>query len=189
MRQPTPPAPERLIAERDGVLIWRDDAQQMIMTTQSPVARAVPSHAIRTQIIQTGEKVMLKNLMTGTFLVLASAMAPAASPPSQAPAVTEVIVFDVGPNMAKFLALTKRANAITQKYGSTGKARFWANAYAGRESGTMVVTVEYPSLVSLAQSTAKYDASPEWRHLVADAQAASIKAISDSIVVEVPSGP
>ena len=132
---------------------------------------------------------MIKNcLMMATFLVLVAATVPAASPPSEGPAVTEVIVFDVGPNMAKFLELTKRANSITQKYGSTGKARFWAAAYAGRDSGAVIVTIEYPSLVALAQSAAKVENSPEWQQLVADAQASSIKPISDSIVVEVKPG-
>jgi hypothetical protein len=129
---------------------------------------------------------MIKNVvMMAMALLFVAATAPAASPPAEGPAVTEVLVFDVGPNFPKFLELTKRANAIAQKYGSTGKARFWMAAYAGRDSGAVIVTVEYPSLVSLAQSSAKVDPSPEWQQLVADAQASAIKVVSDSIVVEV----
>jgi hypothetical protein len=102
--------------------------------------------------------------------------------------VTHVIVFDVGANMAKFLELTKRAAEIAQKNGDTGKARYWASAHAGPNSGAVIVTVEYPSLVSFAQSETRMQASPEWQKLVADAQATSIKPVSDSIVVEIKSG-
>jgi hypothetical protein len=82
------------------------------------------------------------------------------------------------------MELSKRAAAISKKYGSTGKARMWAAAYAGRESGAVIVTVEHPSLVALAQSASKVELSPEWQQLVADAQTSSIKVMSASIVVE-----
>ena len=128
---------------------------------------------------------MIKNVvMLAMMLLFVAATAPAASPPAEGPAVTEVFVFDVGPNLPKFLALSKRADAIAQKYGSTGKARSWMTTYAGPNTGNVIVTVEYPSLVSLAQSRAKVDPSPEWRQLVTDAQM-SIKLVSNSIVMEV----
>jgi hypothetical protein len=60
----------------------------------------------------------------------------------------------------------------------------WAAAYAGPQSGAVIVTIEHPSLVALAQSAAKIEPSPEWQQLVADAQASAIKVVSDSIVVE-----
>jgi hypothetical protein len=128
---------------------------------------------------------MIKNIaMMAIALLFVAATAPAASPPVEGPAVTEVLVFDVGANFQKFMELSKRADAVSKKYGSTGKARMWAAAYAGRDSGAVIVTVEHPSLVALARSAAKVEPSPEWRQLVADAQASSIKLMSDSIVVE-----
>jgi hypothetical protein len=129
---------------------------------------------------------MIKNIvMLAMSLLFVAATAPAASPPAEGPAVTEVLIFDVGPSLPKFLELSKRADAIGKKYGGTGKARVWMAAYAGPEAGHVIVTVEHPSLVSLAQSTAKINPSPEWQKLVADAQASSIKLMSQSIFVEV----
>jgi hypothetical protein len=101
---------------------------------------------------------------------------------------THVIVFDIGPNMAKFVELTKRASDIARKYGDTGKARYWFSALAGPQSGTVIVTVEYSNRVAFAQSTSKVEASPEWQAFVAEAQQTSIKPISNSVVVEMRSG-
>lgn len=131
---------------------------------------------------------MKHTLMMVTMLALLAAAAPAASPPNAGPAVSEVLVFDVGGNLEKFMALSKRADSIAQKSGSSGKARTWISAYAGPNSGSVVVVVEYPSMVALAESTTKMRATPEWRQLVADAQSSSIKVVSDSIVVELKNG-
>jgi hypothetical protein len=125
-----------------------------------------------------------QSMLTATLLVLASAILPAASPSPDGPTVQEVLVFDVGPNMNKFIEITKRARAIAEKYGSTGKPRFWMSAYSGPNTGRVIVTVEYPSLVALAQSAAKVRQSPEWQQLLADTQASSIEMVSDSIAVE-----
>ncbi len=137
----------------------------------------------------TRESDMIKHtLLMVTVLTLLAAGAPAASPPNMGPAVSEVLVFDVGGNPQKFLQLSKRADAIAQKSGSLGKARSWISAYAGPNAGSVIVVVEYPSMVALAESTTKMRATPEWQQLVAEAQASSVKLVSDSIVVELKDG-
>jgi uncharacterized protein (DUF1330 family) len=131
----------------------------------------------------------MKPFLMIVLLAFTFSIAPAATPPADAgPPVTHVIVLDVGKDMPKFLELNKRMGEIAQKYGDAGKARFWINAIAGPESGTVIVTVEYPSMVAFAQSTAKVQASPEYQKFMADAQATSIKQISNSIVVEMKPG-
>ena len=128
---------------------------------------------------------MIKNVvMMAMALLFVAATAPAASPTGEGPTVTEVFVFDVGPNLPKFMDLSQRADAIAKKYGGTVKARTWMATYSGPNTGNVIVTVEYPSFMSLAQSRAKINASPEWQKLVADAQA-SIKLVSNSIVEEI----
>ena len=121
--------------------------------------------------------------LTFALFMLAVACVAGAQEPSH---ITNVIVFDVGPDLAKFRELSKRADAISAKYGSTGKARVWIAAFAGPDSNKVIVAVEYPSLVSMAQSVGKVNSSPEWRQLLADAQATNIKPISNSIMVEIP---
>jgi hypothetical protein len=114
------------------------------------------------------------------FIVALSSVAAAQEPPR----VTNVIVFDVGADMAKFTELSKRARAIREKYQSTGKVRLWMSAFAGPNTNRVVVTVEYPSLVAMAQSWSKVTASPEWQKLIADARVTNIKRLSDSVLIE-----
>jgi hypothetical protein len=42
--------------------------------------------------------------------------------------------------------------------------------------------------MALAEATTKIRATPEWQQLAADAQASSVKLVSDSIVVELKEG-
>jgi peptidyl-tRNA hydrolase len=98
--------------------------------------------------------------------------------------VTEVIVLDVGANMQKFIDLANRANAITKSLQVGGTVRYYVSTWAGEGTGRVIVTVEHPSLVSLAQSQAKLNASPEFKKWQADAQASGIKQLSSSLVTE-----
>jgi len=119
-----------------------------------------------------------------TFAVtLASTTAQAQEPPP--PHVTNVIVLETSGDLGKLADIVKRARMIGEKYGSTGKARVWMTTLAGPNTGNVVVAVEYPSLVSMAESLSKVNASPDWTRLVADAQAAGIKPVSNSVVVEI----
>jgi hypothetical protein len=112
-----------------------------------------------------------------------TAVSSAAPPP--APHVTEVIVLDVGAHMQKFLELTKRMDAIQSKYQSTGKAHIWEGTWAGSESGRVIVTVEYPSLLSLAESADRTRGAPELASLIAELDASGIRVLSESLVTEV----
>jgi hypothetical protein len=108
-----------------------------------------------------------------------------AAPPAAAPHVTEIIVLDVGAHMQKLLELSKRMEAIQTKYQSTGKARIWEGSWAGSEAGRVIVTVEYPSLRSLAESQDRTRGVPELEALFAEVDASGIKVLSDSLVTEV----
>ena len=87
--------------------------------------------------------------------------------------------------MAKFVELSHRMDAITTKYQSTAKVRFWDTTYAGNNADHLVVVVEYPSLLSMAQSQEKVMASPEYGKWIADVQASGIKLVSQSLLTEV----
>jgi hypothetical protein len=123
-------------------------------------------------------------VLVASFMVaVVTAVSSAAPPP--APHVTEVIVLDVGAHMQKFLELTKRMDAIQSKYQSTGKAHIWQGSWAGSESGHVIVTVEYPSLLSLAQSEDRTRGAPELASLIAELDASGIRVLSESLVTEV----
>lgn len=116
--------------------------------------------------------------------LLAIVTASSSAAPPGPPRVTQVVVLDVGASMQKFNDLNSRMDTIAAKNQSTGKARFWMTTFAGAEVGRVIVTVEYPSLISFAQSQAKMDASPEYQQWQKDAQASGIKELSSSLVTE-----
>jgi len=127
---------------------------------------------------------MYKTIALALTLFLIAATAPPAAV-AQEPHVTNVLVFDVGPDLARFMELSKRVKGINDKYGSTGKARIWVAAFAGPDSGRVIVAVEYPSMASMAQSQEKLNSSPEWRQLVTEVQqTTAIKQLSNSVVIE-----
>src|SRR6516162_2608941 len=103
-----------------------------------------------------------QHMKTGTILaafatIAAAPTALAADQPAAAPHVAEVITLDVGANMEKFSELTKRVDAIAKKLQTTGTVRYYVSTWAGTAAGHVIVTVEYPSLASLAQSVAKFN--------------------------------
>jgi hypothetical protein len=104
--------------------------------------------------------------------------------PNEAPHVTQVIVLDVGPHMQKFINLTDRASAMAKKYESTGTVRYWTSTWAGSETGRVIVTVEFPSLTSMAASIGRMSASPEYAQWLTDVEASGIKRLSASVVTE-----
>ena len=106
--------------------------------------------------------------------------------PSQAVAraAPKVITYDVAGDMPKFLDLFKRAVAVAEQYGGTGKSRVWVASFAGNNTNTVAVATEYPSLVSMAQDGAKIAPSPEWQQLVSEARTAGIRPLSNSVSVE-----
>jgi hypothetical protein len=125
-------------------------------------------------------------ILVASCLVAALTAVSSAAPPAGPPRVTQVIVLDVGTNMQKFNDLNSRMDTIAAKSQSTGKARFWITTLAGAEVGRVIITIEYPSLISFAQSQAKMDASPEFQQWQKDAQASGIKELSTSLVTELP---
>jgi hypothetical protein len=127
-----------------------------------------------------------KSVCTAILTMFASTMLLAASSTPEAPHVVNVLVFDVGANLAKFREVSQRAQSIGEKYGSAGKARIWMSQFAGNNTGTVVVVVEYPNLTAMAQSMSKVNTSPEWRQLVADVQGGGIKLLSNSVLMELP---
>jgi hypothetical protein len=123
-------------------------------------------------------------VLVASFMVEAVTTVSSAAPPP-APRVTQVIVLDVGAHMQKFLEFARRMDAIQTKYQSAGKARVWQSTWAGSEAGRVIVTVEYPSLRSLAESDDKTRGAPELATLIGELDASGIKVLSDSLVTEV----
>jgi hypothetical protein len=95
------------------------------------------------------------------------------------------MTYDVAGDMPKFVELYKRAMVIMEKYGSTGASRLWMATYAGANAGRIAVAIEYPSMVSMAQSGEKVFSSPEWQKLSDDFDATDMRLLSSSVSVDI----
>ena len=127
----------------------------------------------------------ITSFLIGLALVFAFAMAPTQSMAQTAPKVINVVTYNVAGDMPKFLELYERAMVIIEKYESTGESRLWISTLAGPNTGTVAVAIEYPSMVSMAESNAKVFSSPEWQKLIGDFEATDVRVLSNSVSVDI----
>ena len=124
-------------------------------------------------------------LLVGFALALTFALAPSQAAAQGAPKAINVLTIDTKGDLDGFLKFAKRARDLQTKHGGTGQQRVWQSTLAGPNTGTVAVAVEYPSMVSMAQSQAKVGATPEWQKFVADFQASGMRVLSNSVSMEV----
>jgi hypothetical protein len=118
---------------------------------------------------------MNKTILSVAIALLGAAtLAPAANAP-EPPHAVQVFVFEVAPPN-----LARRVEAAAVKAGGVGKMRIFQNWLSGSTAGgNVVLVIEFPSLVALAQSATKTDASAEFQQVMAqvgaEMQAAGLK--------------
>lgn len=61
-----------------------------------------------------------------------------------------------------YSAELNKGRAILKRLGSAAQVRLWRASFAGDDTGAVVVTLEYPSMIVLAQDEAKALADPEY---------------------------
>lgn len=77
-------------------------------------------------------------------------------------ATMRVVVVETD-DAAQYIAEVKRGMEILKGLGSTGEVRILRSTFAGRETGTIVVVVEYESLAALGQDTEKLSGSADYQ--------------------------
>lgn len=125
------------------------------------------------------------SLLIVIALVLTFGLAPSSAVAQDAPAVNNVLFIDVGGDLPKFLEFFTRFGAIAEKYDAGGTSRVWMATLAGPLTNNVVVVTEFPNLVSMAESQAKVNQSPEFQQFVADFAAAGMRVTSNQVTVEV----
>ena len=76
-------------------------------------------------------------------------------------AVLRVVVVKTD-DASAYVAELKKGQAMLKRLGSPAQIRAWRGRFAGEDTGRVVVTIEYPSMVVLAQDEAKVLADREY---------------------------
>ena len=103
----------------------------------------------------------------------------------EAPKVINVLSIDTGGDTDGFLKFAKRAQELTAKHGGTGSQRVFLSTLAGPNTGSVIVAVEYPNMVSMAQSQAKVNSTKDWQKFIADFQKSGMRVLSSSLSSEI----
>lgn len=64
-------------------------------------------------------------------------------------------------NISAYLQELERGKEMMKKLGIPEVLRVWQATYAGPNTGTVVVSIEYPSLTALAEASAKMNADKD----------------------------
>lgn len=113
-------------------------------------------------------------------LVMLGSVAPALSA-ADTP-VQRVIVVQTD-DLNAYLKELDTARAISKRLGGTGNIRAWRARFAGEAAGSVVVTLEYTSMVAYAKEEEKAQADPEEQALIARLNKMR-KIVSDSLYTE-----
>ena len=97
--------------------------------------------------------------------------------------VLRVIVVQSDDPGALVKEVLETGGAHLKRLESTGNLRVWRAKYAGREAGSIVVSIEYPSLTALAADDTKAAADPAIRAWIRDLDKRR-KIVSDSLYSE-----
>jgi hypothetical protein len=97
--------------------------------------------------------------------------------------VMRVIVVQTDNPGAYVKEVLETGRAHLRRLESTGNLRIWRAKYAGRDAGSVVVAIEYPSLTALAADDRKLAADPAMAGWIRDLDKIR-KIVSDSLYSE-----
>jgi hypothetical protein len=97
-------------------------------------------------------------------------------------AVLRVVTVETD-QISTYVKELERVKVILKRLGSSAVLRVWRAHFAGPNAGSVVVSLEYPSMVVLAQDEAKAYADPEYNAWLGGL-AKVRKVVSDSVYDE-----
>lgn len=97
--------------------------------------------------------------------------------------VVAVITVQVTGDLDRYLSYVKRLSAISVKHEG-GAVEVFRATYAGPNTNTLFVTLEYPSHAALATAQAKLDADPEWQKVYQELEKAGLRTVVSRSLVE-----
>jgi hypothetical protein len=102
--------------------------------------------------------------------------------PLAADTVARVVVVQTD-NADAYVKELERGKSILERLQSPGKIRVWRARFAGNAAGSVIVTVEYPSLAAIADDDAKDAKDPEFQTWLKGLDKIR-KIVSDSLYTE-----
>ncbi len=107
------------------------------------------------------------NRLLGFALTLAVAIgASGVSLADESPAVTQVVTIDTKGKLDDLLAHAKTNEKIFERLGIKATRRYMRASFAGSTSGAIIVVIEYPNLVSLAEAQEKLANDAKWQKYI-----------------------
>jgi hypothetical protein len=109
-------------------------------------------------------------------------------PATEARATVLRVVVVQTENMEGYMKELERGQAILKKAGSVQTLRVWRARYAGADAGSIVVSIEFPDLVTMAADEKKLNDNAEFQTWI-KALGKMRKIVSDSLYDELPVAP
>jgi hypothetical protein len=105
----------------------------------------------------------VRTILFSVFSALALALSLTTTALAAEPAVARVVVVQTD-NADAYIKELAHGDELLKKMGSQAKTiHVWRARFAGPETGTVVVTIEYPNLAAVASDDAKIAASDEYK--------------------------
>jgi len=88
--------------------------------------------------------------------------------------VVQLIELDAPISTAKLKELLQRREQIARQYRSEGRARYWKAAFCGYNFDRVYMMIEFPDVITMAESWERMNAGPELDRWMDDARAAGV---------------
>jgi len=124
---------------------------------------------------------MRRNIVM-TFAWLAVAFALSSTAFAQKSTVLRVLVIKTD-NVAGYVQELDKGQALLKKLGVQETLRVWQARFAGPEAGSVVVSIEFPSMSALVDSDTKTSANSEYKEWLKGLDKVR-KIVSDSLYTE-----
>ena len=96
----------------------------------------------------------------------AAAMLSLLSISASADTLLRILVVDTD-DVAGYVQAVEKGQVLLKKAGSSGVVRLWQATFAGTDTGTVVVSVEYPDMITFAADNQRFQDNAELREWLA----------------------
>lgn len=100
---------------------------------------------------------------------------------ADSPGVLQAVVINTNGKDDALLAEAKKNEKIFKRLGIQARRRYLQATLAGSQTGTMIVSIDYPSLTAFAEAQAKLAEDKEWQEYISRITGAGMTVESNSI--------